>query len=938
MEFNVLGPLAVLDDGRPVAIGPPRVRTVLALLLVRPGELVSMDQLVDELWPDLPPPDAAARLVTRKPGYLLRVDDGELDLHRFERLVRQAADAHRAGSSRRALGLYERALAQWRGAPFADVTPTPTVAAAAARLAELRLVAQEDQFDLALDSGGGPGLVADLTELVAAHPLRERLVGQLMLTLYRTGRAAEALTVFDRARGRLAAELGIDPGPALLRRHEQVLRADPELDPTPEPAEPPARPTRQLPADLADFVGRDAELAEVTGLVSTRSEGRPPPVVVVTGGPGVGKSSLAVHAAHRLAPEFPDGQLYLDLAGTSPTPRDPAVMLAEALHALDATGIPDGHEARSALYRTTLADRRVLVVLDDAADAAQVRPLVPAAGGCAVLVTSRRSLPDLVGARHVRLDVLGAPDARLLLAGILGADRVAAEPEQAGAIAGYCDHLPLAIRIAGGKLAGRPAWPLRVLAERLAAESRRLSELRTGDLGVRTSFDLSVRALPRPAAEAFGLLGLLGAHTVPGWVVDPLLDRRDAEEALDSLVDANLVRLTGTDPAGQPRYRLHDLLRAYAVETAASVPEPVRLAAVTRYLATWLSLAESAADGLGPSLVRSPAGDSPRRWPRAHLARQPGADPLVWFDSERSTLLAAVALAADWGLDEQAWELATVTAPYFDHRTLYKEWWHGHSLALRVVRDRGNLRGEAELLRGLAQVEIYRDQLDRAAPNLRRAERLYERLGDRRGRALAIAGLATVRRVEGDYPRALAQVGRALDLVVAEGDRHTEAQLRKAVGAILLAQGDPAGAGVWFDQALGLARELGDTHREGVVLREMSKLHTARGHQERALRSLYDALDIFEELDDERCVALTLLGIGRVHAIQGTYTRTGPVLERAAMIFENSSDHADEAACWQVLGDVALACDDSVQARRHFDRARRLRVSPNVVPVGTGRR
>jgi DNA-binding SARP family transcriptional activator/KaiC/GvpD/RAD55 family RecA-like ATPase len=946
VEFGVLGPLEVHDEGRQISIGPPRIRAVLAVLLTSPNALVSVERLVDELWPERPPPDARAlvhgyvsrlrralrrassgpdaakQLVTRKPGYLLRVEESELDLHRFERVALQARAARQEGALRRSLGLYQQALDQWRGAPFADVPPTTSVAAMITRLAERRVVVLEEQFDTALESGCGTGLVAELTELATAHPLRERLISQLMLALYRSGRTADALNTFAQARNRLADELGIDPSRSLQQRYEQILRADPALNPATEldlrfGTMPDVKPVNQLPADVADFIGHAEALDELVSALSALPAEGPPPVVVVVGSPGVGKTSLAVHAAHVISAAFPDGQLYLDLAGTSEAPRDPAMMLAEVLQALGSTGadIPDGRHARAARYRSLLAGRRVLLVLDDAATADQIRPLLPATGGCAVLVTSRRLLPDLADARHVELDVLRPEEAHRLLASIVGDDRVAAEPEQAAAIVRSCGHLPLAIRIAGSKLAGRPAWSLRVLDERLADESRRLSELRAGELAVRASFDLSLRALPPSAVHAFGFLGLLGAQTVPGWVVNPLLDREHAEDVLDALGDANLVRLTETDALGQPRYRLHDLLRTYAVETTQAVPELSR-AAVTRYLSAWLGLAETATDRLPASLFRSPPGDAPR-WPvRPDLARRLTVDPLIWFDTERSTLLDAVALAARWKLDGLAWELAAIMVPYHDHRSRYEDWQRAHRLALGVVRDRGNVRGEAELLRGLAQVRIYRDDFDAALPNLRRAQRLYETLGDKRGQAMATAGLATIERIRGELAQALSHVGQALDIVVALGDRHTEAQLRSSVGAILLSQGRGAESGIWFEQARALARELGDRHREAVVLRETSRLHATNGEPERALRCLHDALQIFEDLDDERCVAYALLGIGQVHAAAGTFAQTGPVLERAAMIFRRYRDRTDEATCWQLLSDLALVRNDPAQARR----------------------
>jgi DNA-binding SARP family transcriptional activator len=937
------------------------MRAVLALLLVKPGQVVPVETFIDELWPHRPPDDArslvhnymsrvrralrrasadvAARLVTRKPGYLLRVADGELDSLQFTRLVAQAKEAWHAAEPQRAIWLYQQALDLWRGEPFGDVPATPGIVAAASRLTELRLNVLEDQFDLALAAGGDTGLVAELTALAAAHPLRERILAQLMLALYRTGRTADALAVFDQARARLASELGIDPGAALQQRHEQILRCAPELDPVDGLAEDSRGPgwtsPQQLPADVADFVGRDDLVAELTELLAERAPDRPPPVVAISGGPGVGKSSLAVHVAHRLREEFPDGRLYVDLAGMSDTPRDPAMLLAELLVMLGVNEVPDGLAARAARYRSRLAGRRVLLVLDDAADADRVQPLLPADGGCAVVVTSRHTLPDLLDARHVGVDVLRSEEAHRLLATLAGPARVAAEPEQANAIVRSCGQLPLALRIVGGRLAGRPGWPLRVLHERLADESRRIAELRAGGLAVRASFDLSLRALPSRAARAFSLLGLLDAQAFSAWAVESLLDQPDADEVVDTLVDANLVRLTGLDSLGQPHYRMHDLLRVYAVETAGTMPEDERRAAVARYLAVWLTLAESAVERLGPSLFRAPAGRTRRRTP---FAAGPVDNPLAWLDAERATALRAIELAVRWELDELAWELAATVAPYFDHRSLYKEWQHGHRLALRAVREHANERGEAELLRGLAQVEIYRDELSNATTALRRARSLFAGLDDRRGEGLAVAGLATINRLRGDYSLALTNTETALDHVRTVGDRHTEAQLLASVGAILLALGRTAESMTWFERAHTLATSLGDVHREAVVLRRMSRAHVALGEPQPALRCLYTALRTFEDLDDERCVAYTLLGIGQIQAVRGTLASTGPILERAAMIFNRNGDRTEEAACWQALGDLAAARNDDTQAHHHYDHATALLLPSGLEQPADGRR
>ncbi|WP_345033451.1 ATP-binding protein [Kutzneria kofuensis] len=799
----------------------------------------------------------------------------------------------------------------WRGDPYEDVPLSPMIRADADRLAEARVDALEDWAEAQLARGEHGAVLARLADFVARYPLRERLRQTQMLALYRQGRQAEAIGVYTELRSLLAEELGVDPGSSVQRLYEQIVRADPALAVRQTAV---MAPVHQLPPDIPDFTGRADTVARVVDALSAGSESGPPPVAVLVGGPGVGKSSLAVHAAHAVRPRFSDGQLYLDLGGTSARPRDPAMLLAEVLGALGVRGewVPDDVNARAALYRSLLARRRMLLVLDDASDAGQVRPLLPPNGNCAVLVTTRRSLADLPGARHVELDVFEPEAARELFTAIVGEARVAAEPEHAEAILRACGYLPLAIRISGGKLAGRAKWPLRVLRERLDDESQRLDELRVGESGVRASFELSLRSLPEDAARGFALLGLSCARSVPAWVLGPLLGRSKADEVMDVLLDANLIQVVDTDVTGQLRYQLPSLLRAFAVEVVGTYPTETRRDAVIRLLGAWLYLAERAAEHLPPSLFRPTPGTSVRVAVPVDVQR----DPVGWFEAERATALDAVALAAEWGLDELAWELAAAMVSYYDLRSLHQDWSRGHEIALGAVREAGNPRGEAVLLTELAQVQIYRDQFDAAIPNLHRALELYRQLGDRRGEALATGALATIERFRGRHDDALDHAKLALDLVIAAGDRHIEAQLRNGIAVIHLARGSAAEAETWFESALRLSRQTGDVHREAVVLREMSQLSS-----DRALDYLRAAHDMFEQLGDERCLAYTLLRMGQVYAGRRDGVQTAVVLTRAATWFQRDGDRMGEASCWQLLGELDIGYSNRAAARVHLGRA-----------------
>ncbi|KAF5991055.1 BTAD domain-containing putative transcriptional regulator [Streptomyces sp. WAC00263] len=959
MKFGLLGPLHAQIAGRTVPLNGPRQAKMLAALLIDANNIVARERLVAVMW-DTNAPATAVRQVqdavsglrrnlvacgapsslisTRRGGYEIHLAQDQLDLLEFDH-QRHLAEQHTAPFE--AAVALRRALACWRGNALVD-TPSQALEIDAARLNEKRADTHKQCLAIELDLGRHREVIDELTALLHEHPYDEQVAEHLMVALYRCRRQGEALQVYERLRRTLADELGVDPTPPLQALHQRILTADPALTApvpasrpldippeSPAPAAPGpamAMPVRQLPLDVPDFVGRAEALAEIAGLLDGSAPNRAP-VAVIVGGPGVGKSCLVTHAARLASANFPDGQLYLNLAATSDEPRDPGLMLAEALRALSIAGsaIPIGLAERAALYRSLLVDRHMLVVLDDAGHADQVLPLLPAADGCAVLITSRTLLTQLPGARHIDLDVLSPAEARELFTGIVGRRRVEREPAEADAILNFCGNLPLAIRIASGKLTGRPAWSLRVLRERIEDESRRLAELRIGDLSVRASVELSLRLLPADAVRALSLLGLLGAYTLPGWVVGPLLDRPDAEEVLDTLVDASLVRLTATDALGEPRYRLHDLIRTCAVEIAAPLPTEDKQDAIIRVLSVWLELTGRGTDRLpAAGLLAAAPGSAPRRSLPDAVVDRLMADPVGWFDAERDNLLGAVKLAVDWGLDELAWELAAGAATYYDHRCLYQDWQHGHRLALDAAEAAGNVRGASVLLRGLGQLHIYQDEFDRATRALESSLGLCQDGGDKRGEALSVAMLGTVSRVQGRDDEALERVEHALAIAAGEGERHIEAQLSCTMAVMKLMQGKLDEAELWFDGALSQASALGDGHRVAVVLRRFSRLHDRRGDPDEALRCLGQALATFEALADERCAAYTLLEVGRVYAGQHDRDRASPALERAAGLFHRHGDRQDEAACWQLIGDLDAAAGVHHLAQQHRGRALRL--------------
>ncbi|MEV5379840.1 BTAD domain-containing putative transcriptional regulator [Streptomyces nondiastaticus] len=959
VEFKVLGPLAAVADGRVLPLGGPKQRTLLAMLLVNANTAVSGERLCDAVWGDAPPASAQAnirsyaavlrrvlspaagagsgqgsgeeRLSQGNGGYRLQVFPGEADLHRFEVLAARGRAALAAGEHRAAADALEEALALWRGSPFEGVAHHDALLGEVARLEEARLTAFEDHAEARLALGEPRELIGPLRAETARYPLRESLWAKLMTAQYRSQQPGDALQSYALARTALRDELGIDPGDALRKLHHAILTRDPELGAPPAAQQPvrPAdawQPTVQVPSDDADFVGRSRLLERVSTLIGP--SGRRPgsttpcavPVVILTGLPGVGKTALATRLAHHLRADFPDGRLFLHLDGTRGPQRTPGAILANLLLSLGVPGssVPEATEDRAALYRSLLADRKVLVLLDDARDEAQIRMLLPGTPGSAALVTSRARLAGLTDAHLIDVDPFDDEESQDLLRRIVGPQRLAAEPEATGRILAACAGLPLALRVAAARLAGRPDWQVRRLADRLADERGVLAELTVGDLAVRTCVAASYHGLAPDAARAFRAIGLLPAPEFPGWALSAALadpaapgtgtgtgHELAADRATDALIDANLVQIESLTGQRQPRYRMHDLLHAYAAERAlADEPESWRRAAVARVLDGWLARVRAAGD----QLIRRGTG--------GHAPGAPG-DLVGWLESERTSLVTAVGFAAGAGYGPQTAGLAAALEDVCHLRNWWDEWEHVARAALDRATADGDPVAVAVAQGSLARACAVRGRVDDALTRYAGAIAQLDALGEqhhaarlRIHRSFAIADRGMAELAHGDAASAAAVMNRL-------GDKHGHVMALRSLGFALSCQGRDAEAVAALEPAVATAERLGHPLALADVLQLLAWAEIGRGRAERAARHLHRALAEYRALRHRPGEAYALLALGRMHAETGSPGQAAWALAplgQAAAIFAELGERRGEALTALWLGSTHAALGDGDRA------------------------
>jgi DNA-binding SARP family transcriptional activator/tetratricopeptide (TPR) repeat protein len=954
VEVGLLGPLRVVDDrGRVVVIGAAKQRVLLACLALRVGELVTTGELAEAIWGEGLPANPRRTVQTyvtrlrkllgsgggvvegRPEGYALAASV-VVDVGRFAGLVAQARAAGGVGDRLGEARLLGRALSLWRGEALVDVPVEGPLREVVVGLSEQRLVVVERRIGAELWLGRHGELVAELWGLVERFPLREGLWGLLMTALYRCGRQADALAAYRRVRGVLAEELGIDPGPQLQRLHQAILTRDPSLeraqDPTtpttpPAPASPmPARLPRpaELPMDVADFVGRGGLVGRLEGLLGGDQQ---VPIVAVSGAPGVGKTTLAVHVAHRLGSRFPDGQVYMDLHGATAglRPLAPVEVLGRLLRAVgtDPAAVPAGVEEASGVWRSRVAGRRLLLVLDNAADAAQVAPLLPGDPGCGVLVTSRRALVGLSGAALVEVEVLAPAEAGELLGRLAGQGRIAAEPQAAAEVVWWCGRLPLALRIAGARLAARPAWPVAALAERLADTHRRLDELALGEVGVRSSLAVSHQQLTtsddpvdRAAASAFGLLGMLDGPEVGVPVAARLLDQPGGavEGLLERLVDAHLLE---TPRPG--RYRLHDLLRLYARELAwQHHGEQERAIALTRALGFYVASAWSTLRRLRPGDPRLAHAD--RRWREGGLEFPDQQAALAWLDAERGNLLAAVQQAADTpGLPpEIAIQLTQALHGFFWVRNYLRDWAQVNQTALAVAQRIGDRAAQAQILHNLGVVHWRQGNYAQTLVCDQKSLAIFRELGDRQGQAASLGNLGVAHEEQGRYEQALACYQESLDSFRELGDRRGQGVILNNLGMVHEKQGRYEQALVCHEASLDISRERGDRHGQAISLGNLGMIYERLDRDELALARQHESLAIYRELGDRRGTGWDLNNLGIVYRRQGRYDQALACHRESVAMRREAGDLHGQAESLREVGVTLRALGRTAEARAHW--------------------
>ncbi|MCE7001563.1 tetratricopeptide repeat protein [Kibdelosporangium philippinense] len=929
LRYGVLGPLEVVRDGKRVAINGPKLRVLLATLLLQANATVSMDQLGERMWGERPPSTARKSvqlyvmrlrraigddsvIETRPDGYLLNADADQVDLLRFRRLTIDAREAARTGDLLEELNKLNDALACWRGPALSDVPSESLQREAVAELAEDKLRTEERRIQVHLDLGRHREVISELVQLTKDHPWQEQFWVQLIQALHRSDRLADALDTYRTVHRKFRDELGIDPGPQMQQVHSTLLAERPDLSGEVLPMM--AAPINQLPAALRDFVGREE-------LVQTLSAMRGP-ITVVSGPPGVGKTAFTLHVAHRLRDHFPDGQLYVNLQGyASDPPLVPATVLNRFLRTLGVAReeIPADLEGQAALFRSVLTGKQMLVVLDNAVDAEQVRPLLPAEAGCRVLITSRSDLRGLAvnpGADHLRLNVLTAPESQAVLTELIGEERAEAEPDALAELTNACAHLPLALRIAGANLAANPH---RLIADYVAEmkQSGRLAELAIdGDetSAVRVAFDNSYLRLRESDQKLFRLLGSAPGPDVSVGAAAALAGDSlgETNRALDRLTAAALMyREFGG------RYHFHDLIREYAISQDTPTDS---ITALTRLADYYLHTANAAARLLYPATPRLPLPVS-----RVAAVSLTDASALRWLDEERHNLVAVVTWAATHPvLRPYAWRLVDVLRGYLQARGYDREALTGFEAALRAAEDAGEPAAQISILDVLGLMSYNLADYQEAIDYHNRALAVAAQINDLDAAAQALHNLGRIHMQQGQPKLAEDYHRQALEAARKTGNLATEILALNYIGIAQTSAGQPAKALGWHEQSLALSHSSGNrtaafraTNGLGIAYWNLGELDKAVALQQEVLNYCHEIGERFGEL-------ITLVCLAEIQCDLENYETALSHAHKAIALSTKLSERRSEAGAREIIATVHSRNNEFHRAITGYTEALRL--------------
>lgn len=955
MEFRVLGPVGIWRDSRLLSVVGQKQRTLLAALVLNANRVVSQDRLLVALWGNAAPASGrrllhnhlwslrrlladASVLVSTPMGYSLKIPADASDLSVFLAESDAARAALTVGDPVQAAERFRRALALWRGPALAGTSPGFQSTEGAA-LEERRIVVLAERIEADLALGRDSELIGELRQLVTENPLHERLRSQLMLALHRAGRTAEALEEYRNAHQHFRGELGLEPGENLARLHQEILSADPRLNlgselqraETPASSSPSLSVPRQLPSDVVRFTGREESLKQLDLLLSAGQDGASAVVITaIAGTAGVGKTALATRWGHRVADRFPDGQLYVNLHGYS---QEEPVTGAQALRQLlgglgvAADAIPHEVGEREALYRSLIAGKQILVMLDNAARADQIRPLLPGSSSCKVVITSRDSLRGLSVTHDVRtiaLEVLSAEEAQALFVTVLGPDRVCDDMDAVIQLARLCGYLPLALRLAAAHLASEPTLTIGDFAARLHRENP-LTVLEIEEdpsIGVRTAFELSYRALPESARLTFRMIGLAPGSDIgfEGVAVLTGLPVRECRAAIDTLINAHLVSRC------DDRLTMHDLMRVYARDRSETDDlEADSHAALSRLFDWYLRTAVAAVDRISPGYLTEVLDISLKDDDRRKF-KYPD-DSWGWIKTEHRSLMAVIAYGASHGWFSHSWRTARTLSMFFNVNDRIDDWIITHQIGLSAARAIGDKHGKAEMLCSLGYAYMMTGNYQKYLYLQWQALSVRQEMGDKKGQAEALSDIGHGLTRVGELAKAIEVCEKSIELerLLSGQSSPTGASYRLAIAYLQI--GRPGDSLSGLNAYREYERERGNRQNEAYALLYLGVANIKLDRLTLALECVQEALEIGKEIGAIRLEADALNGLGNVYRRQKQYAKALNHQNRALSYMRESRTRELECEIHVDLGNTYLEAGDKSSALKHYQAALDLSLS-----------